>query len=422
MNSTLQQLPSDWPVVRLKDVCSLNRRSLPESTDEHAPLRYIDIGGVDAISGVRDVADVSFGLAPSRARRLVESGDSIVSTVRTYLKAIAYISDEYSGHVVSTGFATLTPGPSVYPRFLYWWLRSSAFVEEIVARSVGVSYPAVNASDIADVAMPLPPLEVQARIARFLDEESRDIDELVDEQTSACLLLAERRAALITSVLGGALSETKERVHSGVPWIGAIPPDWDVMRLKHIGRASIGLTYDPKEVTDEGSGTLVLRSGNIQHGRISLDDNVFVTTHIPPRLRTQEGDIIICSRNGSVRLIGKNALITKEHAGQTWGAFMTVFRSPMNPYISWVLASSIFSTQLGLFTTSTINQLTSSTLHNLRVPVPPEIERVRVVEYLNTATSDIDALVRESQKAIASAHERRGALISAATTGQLEVP
>ncbi|MGA2705868.1 MAG: hypothetical protein ABSH35_32900 [Isosphaeraceae bacterium] len=95
-------------------------------------------------------------------------------------------------------------------------------------------------------------------------------------------------------------------------------------KLKHLGQAQIGLTYDPSEIVDEGTGTLVLRSSNIQGGRIVFDDNVFVKKEIPSRLITQSGDILICSRNGSRALIGKNAKIDCDSAGQSFGAFMTI--------------------------------------------------------------------------------------------------
>lgn len=141
MQWAMENRPSNWRLCRLKEVADINLASLPETTDHDFSFTYVDIGSVDADGSIRSGEEIRFGAAPSRARRLVRGGDSIVSTVRTYLKAIAYIDDGAANFVVSTGFATLTPRQGVHPRYLYWWLRGSAFVEEIVARSVGVSYP-----------------------------------------------------------------------------------------------------------------------------------------------------------------------------------------------------------------------------------------------------------------------------------------
>jgi len=87
-----------------------------------------------------------FSEAPSRARRIVRNGDIIISTVRTYLKAIAYIDKNFTGSIVSTGFATLTPNNGLLSKYLYYSVFSNYFIERIIAYSVGVSYPAIDSS------------------------------------------------------------------------------------------------------------------------------------------------------------------------------------------------------------------------------------------------------------------------------------
>ena len=161
---------------------------------------------------------------------------------------------------------------------------------------------------------------------------------------------------------------------SGFAWFGDVPAHWTVTRLKYLGEAIIGLTYDPSQVVNGDSGTLVLRSSNVQKGKIILDDNVYVDATIPPDLITIIGDILICSRNGSRALIGKNATIDALSVGQTFGAFMTIFRSRHSRYVSWLLNSPLFEFQSGAFLTSTINQLTVGVLNNFEVPLPPEAE------------------------------------------------
>ena len=120
-------------------------------------------------------------MAPSRARRLVCDGDTIVSTVRTYLRAIAPVSAPPPEMVVSTGFAVIRPR-AMDPGFASWVLREQGLVEEIVARSTGVSYPAINASRIGDLSVPLPPFDEQEAITDFLNRETERIDTLVAKQ------------------------------------------------------------------------------------------------------------------------------------------------------------------------------------------------------------------------------------------------
>jgi type I restriction enzyme S subunit len=87
----LGEIPSHWKVMALKRATNINMETLPETTDPDYELQYIDIGNVDSLGKVHEIQDFVFEKAPSRARRIVRHGDTIVSTVRTYLKAVAYI-------------------------------------------------------------------------------------------------------------------------------------------------------------------------------------------------------------------------------------------------------------------------------------------------------------------------------------------
>ncbi|NOQ81940.1 MAG: restriction endonuclease subunit S, partial [Methylophaga sp.] len=161
-------------------------------------------------------------------------------------------------------------------------------------------------------------------------------------------------------------------------WLNQIPKHWKIKRLKYLGDALIGLTYSPDEVVDEGEGTLVLRSSNVQNKQLAYDDNVYVNKKVPSKLVTQTGDILLCARNGSRALIGKNAQIDDHAAGMTFGAFMSIFRSPYNDYLSKVFNSPLFESQSGSFLTATINQLTTGNLNSFEIPLPPEVERKNI--------------------------------------------
>lgn len=145
--------------VPLKFIAGINRRALGETTADSFSFRYVDISAVGRGAIISEPLPTTFSESPSRARRLVQAGDTIVSTVRTYLRAVTPIvdEDEPASLVVSTGFAVLTPRPPLCPKFFAWVAQSDPFIEEIVARSVGVSYPAINASDLGRLAVPLPP-------------------------------------------------------------------------------------------------------------------------------------------------------------------------------------------------------------------------------------------------------------------------
>jgi type I restriction enzyme S subunit len=272
--------------------------------------------------------------------------------------------------------------------------------------------------------LPLPPLPEQQAIATFLDRETSRIDSLIGKKKKLVELLAEQRTALISRAVTKGLDAGVKLKPSGVEWLGEVPEHWEVKRLKFIGTALIGLTYSPDEVVDEdydGEKTIVLRSTNIQDGKISLHENVYVTTRISRELKVRKWDILICARNGSRHLVGKNALINEDDESMTFGAFTTIYRSKINPFLFYYFASNQFKYQSTGFLTTTINQLTNGNLNSIIATLPPLPEQQAIAAFLDRETARIDALVSKVEMAIDKLKEYRTALISAAVTGKIDV-
>lgn len=267
-----------------------------------------------------------------------------------------------------------------------------------------------------------PPLQEQTQIAQFLDYETAKINLLIEKQQKLIELLKEKRQAVISHAVTKGLDPNVEMKDSGVEWLGEMPAHWEVLRLKYIGESIIGLTYSPSDVVDDAkTGILVLRSSNIQDKKLSFKDNVYVNKYIPDKLRTRKNDLLICARNGSRALIGKNTLIDDSAIDLTFGAFMTIFRSLYNEYIFYVFNSSLFEYQSSTFLTSTINQLTTANLNSFEVPIPSFQEQQQIIQYLKYHTSKIDLLIEKAEAQITLMQERRTALISAAVTGKIDL-
>ena len=198
----LGEIPAHWDVKRLKYLATVNDEALPETTDPGMEIAYVDIGNVDSIQGITDIEVMVFEDAPSRARRVVRQGDVIVSTVRTYLRAVAQIENTYGDLIVSTGFAVIRPHQMDYG-YVAYGATAPYFVESVVAHSVGVSYPAINASELACLDIVFPPIEEQRAIAAFLDRETKKIDALVGRVRQAIDRLKELRMALISTAVTG---------------------------------------------------------------------------------------------------------------------------------------------------------------------------------------------------------------------------
>ena len=172
---------------------------------------------------------------------------------------------------------------------------------------------------------------------------------------------------------------------------------------------------------EEENGTLVLRSSNIKGGKLVLNDNVYVSSEIPNVLKVQKGDILICSRNGSRDLIGKNAIIDAD-IDASFGAFMMIFRSSCPRYMYYILNSHVFNYYLGSFFTSTINQLTGKNFGGMDVVFCPNTsEQNAIIEYLDKKCSEIDKAIANKEQVIEKFTEYKKSLIYECVTGKRKV-
>lgn len=301
------EIPEHWRTKRLKYVTSLNDEALPETTAADYEMKYVDISSVDPSGGIVAEEEMLFESAPSRARRVVRNGDTIVSTVRTYLRAIAPIRNPPPNFIVSTGFAVVRPR-KVFPGFLSYALRESGFVETVVARSVGVSYPAVNASDIGTISIPLPTPEEQRAIADFLDAQTAKIDALVEKKRTLIERLKEKRTALISRTVTRGLPPDAARAvginpypklkPSGIDWVGEVPEHWGVKRLDFLATVKARLGWKGLTASEYvPEGYIFLATPNIKgEGEIDFKNVNYITAERyfeSPEIMVQVGDVLM---------------------------------------------------------------------------------------------------------------------------------
>jgi len=199
--------------------------------------------------------------------------------------------------------------------------------------------------------------------------------------------------------------------------IGIIPKTWEAIALGEIGEPLIGLTYDPEDIRTDG--TLVLRSSNIDDGTLRFDDIVCVSSAVPERIMVRKDDILICVRNGSRNLIGKCAILDERAQGMTFGAFMSVLRTPHARFVYHQLQSQVVRKQIDNHLGATINQITNSSLKSFVIPFPDtECERSTIA----TALSDVDALISSLDKLIAKKRDIKQAAMQQLLTGRRRLP
>ncbi|CAH1655405.1 Type I restriction-modification system, specificity subunit S [Hyphomicrobiales bacterium] len=169
--------------------------------------------------------------------------------------------------------------------------------------------------------------------------------------------------------------------------------EWEEVRLNSLGDLVSGLTYSPSDVREEG--LLVLRSSNIQGGKIDLTDCVYVDPNIKGANLSQPNDIFVCVRNGSTALIGKTALIPNEMPLCTHGAFMTVFRSHTPKFVFQLFQTSRYQKQVAGDLGATINSINGAQFLRYKFLVPKPPEQQRIAECLTSLDNLIAAATRK---------------------------
>ena len=420
----LGEVPAHWEVRRLKYLATVNDEALPETTDPDMEFTYVDIGNVDSFRGITGTEDLVFEDAPSRARRIVRQGDVIVSTVRTYLKAIARIKPTDANLIVSTGFAVIRPR-DLDSGFTAYALRSPYFVDRVVAHSVGVSYPAINASELSSLDVAFPPLPEQHAIATFLDRETARIDALVAKKERLIELLQEKRTALITRAITSGLDPDAPLKDSGVEWLGEIPAHWEVKRLWHLTpshrRIMYGIVLPGPYVED---GIPIVKGGDVSSTRLRLDLLARTAEEIERRYtksRLQKGDLVYAIRGS----IGDVAMIPEELEGANLtqdAARVAYSEDCCGLWLLHLLKSCAVFAQLEAGALgATIRGINIRDLRRTSIPVPPMVEQQDIATYIQSEIEKVDNLIASIRKAIQYLGELRSTLISAAVTGRIDV-
>jgi type I restriction enzyme S subunit len=206
------KIPKHWEVTKLKYLVSYNDSVLTEDTNPNYQFHYIEISDVDYIDGIKLTDKTIFSESPSRARRIVQPNDVIISTVRTYLRAIGVVPNK-SDIICSTGFCVLRDNSGkLDQQFLSYIVKANWFISRVISESFGVSYPAINASALVELEVLLPPLDEQREICSFIQSRLKVSEAQIAHEKRRVSLVSEYRQSLISSVVTGKVRVTEDMV------------------------------------------------------------------------------------------------------------------------------------------------------------------------------------------------------------------
>jgi type I restriction enzyme S subunit len=336
-----------WNTLPIKDVAP----EAPSLEKQTGKVWILNLDMIESNTGkvVEKVFENDSNLLPVAP---FDEGNVLYSKLRPYLNKV--VIPDGKGYA-TTELVPLRPNQKLLNlTFFSHLLRGDDFVTYANSISTGTKMPRMPLNDLRKFQCILPPMEKQnefEEIARQADKSGFD----------------ELKSQFIEM--------------TGDPRTN--PKGWPVKTLSELATYSIGLTYKPENISEEG--TIVLRSGNIQNSKIDLADVVRVNCPIKESIYVQKNDILMCSRNGSAALVGKVAQIKDISEPMTYGAFMTVIRSEYSDFLYLYFQSNDFREQVSTGKSSTMNQITQNMLDKISLPLPDDETRNKLSIILHQA-------------------------------------
>ncbi len=475
-NDSLEQLPPGWLWTRLGNAFDVRdgTHDTPKYCDEGYPLitsKNIYSGSL-CFEGASFISEEDHQQISERSK--VGRGDILFAMIGSIGNPVIVETDrEFSiKNVALFKYYSLADSE---PRFLLLYLKHAS--EEMKAKSAGGVQSFVSLGFLRNYLFTLPPLAEQKRIVAKVDELMALCDRLEAQQqegetrhaslaraslvrfaeapTPANLNFlfhksydispADLRKTILTLAVQGKLvpqdpsdepaeellaklrmeesgennrrrkaDQLPEITPDGIPF--DLPPGWAWANLGSIGETNIGLTYSPQAISDVGIP--VLRSSNIQNGKLDFADLVRVRCEPKQRVMVQDGDLLICARNGSRALVGKVALIENLAEPAAFGAFMAIFRSRLNRYLYHFICSPLFRRMIDDVNTTTINQITQNNLRTTFAPIPPLAEQRRIVSKVDQLMTLVDELEAQLAASRTTGEKLLTALVAELTTGK----
>jgi type I restriction enzyme S subunit len=265
--------------------------------------------------------------------------------------------------------------------------------------AVGATVKSLRLRHFQELPIPLPPLPEQQRIVAILDDAFAKIGKAKAN--------AEQNLKNAKELFDVYLHKYYTSKEDG----------WEEKKLKEVAEYFNGLTYSPKDVSNEG--IIVLRSSNVQNDELDFKDIVRVKVTVKEKIIVKEGDILMCSRNGSARLVGKTATIKNLDEEMTFGTFMMIVRSEYNPYLSWFFKSTDFRNQIKGGANTMINQITRYMLDDIVLSFPSIEKQNKVVRQLDALSIEIKKLETIYNQKINDLEELKKSVLQKAFSGQL---
>lgn len=420
------QIPSDWDTKKCKYITTFINGFPFESERLKSEYLY----PVIRISDIQDGSislddclgiDSNYGLASY----LIKNGDILLAMSGATVGKVGIVKGDVLAYINQRVGIIRTGCPS----FLFYCLSTKNFVEYVMLMSAGTAQPNVSTKGFGEYPVPFPPLAKQQRIADFLDEKCGEIDSIRSDVQREIEILNDYKKSVITEAVTKGLNPKAKLKDSGIEWIGKIPEEWNVKKLKFYFTFGKGLPITKENLQD--TGVPVISYGQIhskQNSGTAVNDTLirFVNEsylRTNPSSLVHQNDFIFADTSEDLDGCG-NCVYVDTKGPLFAGYHAIIFRSlqPNAKYFAYLFLTDCWRSQIRKVASGVkLYSITQKILKETSVIIPPLSEQKAIADYLDEKCSEIDATIVDKQKQLETLDEYKKSLIFEYVTGKKEV-
>ena len=425
----LGDIPAHWSSNKLKFLADTFASNVDKKTkDGELPVQrcnYTDVYYNDVVA-----PDLPFMQATATQEQIekftLRAGDTIItkdSEDPNDIAVPAFVEQDMPGVICGYHLSMIRPMPTMSPGFLNKTFQCAFARSYFATRSNGLTRYGLGGHALGSVVLPVPPLEEQTQIAKFLDYETLRIDALIEKQQQLIALLKEKRQAVISHAVTKGLNPDAPMRDSGVEWLGEVPAHWVVVRLKHTCEIQSGMPKG-KPASATTVDMPMLRVANVQDGWLNLDDvhQIPVERSLVARYLLRSGDVLM---NEGGDKLGRGTIWRGEVPNCIHQNHVFAIR-PQSIEPAWLDAvtradyAKFHFYQVAKQSTN-LASISSSNIKETPLAVPPIDERKAILDHIDLMTKKTSTTIELAGRQNMLLQERRTALISAAVTGKIDV-
>lgn len=412
----LGEIPSHWGLRRTKYVW--------QETDTRSEFGSEQLLSVSQYDGVREAQSDSRSES-LKGYKIVKQDELVINIMLAWLGGLGVSKHE---GIVSPAYCVYKLQDAQNPRFLHYLYRTPIYLAEFARHSTGIvpSRWRMYTDDFGEVLTLLPPIEEQNAMVAYLDTVTSKIDTAIAQQQKMIDLLNERKQIIINNAVTKGLNPNVKMKDSGVDWIGEIPEEWEVKKLKYCVDILPGYAFPSDNFTE--NGIKLLRGINVSPNKIRWEDTVYWKTEINSsiaRYLLKENDLVLGLDRPWINSGTRIAFIHKEQLPCLLLQRVCRIRPIKNTsirFIYYLLTSDLFYNALVSDTSGvSVPHISTDQVGKITMCFPSIFDQEQIVLFLDKKLSTISDSIKEHESLISLLQERKQIIINEVVTGKVKV-